>query len=142
MLLGATKYIWNKLPYIKYKDANNNQSRAEGGTAEAARTSEGGQSSETAGESGSSETSVKITSEEVRLDGVEQIDTYASPTPSTPNSPRAHGSTHITVAGNHYYRTGELLSYNERSGECTVVDSHGNLVTIRTCGNPWKSNAK
>ena len=141
MLLGATKYLWDKLPYIRYKDANNNQSRAEGGAIEEVGVGASGQSSETAGENRSESTSIKI-GEECKLEGVEQIDTYASPTPSTPNSPRAHGSTHITVAGNHYYRTGELLSYNERSGECTVVDSHGNLVTIRTCGNPWKSNAK
>ena len=140
MFYGFTKFIYNRLPYFRYDDnANNDISRAEGGTAEAARTSESGQSSQATGEGGS-ETSVKITSEEVRLDGVEQIDTYASPTPSTPNSPRA--SSHITVTTGTSTRSGEIYGYNERTGECVVQDSHGNLILVRTCGNPFKNHTR
>ena len=139
MLLGVSKYIWDKLPYIRYKDANNDISRAKGGAIEEVGAGESGESSQAGGESGS-ETSIKITSEEVRLDGVEQIDTYTSPTPSAPTSPRA--GSHITVTTGSSTRSGEIYGYNERTGECVVQDSHGNLILVRTCGNPFKNHTR
>jgi hypothetical protein len=140
MFYGFTKFIYDRLPYFRYHDADTNHTGTEGRAAEEARTGESGEGGKAGGEEGS--TSIKI-GEECKLEGVESVDTYTSPTPrSTANSPRAHGSSHITVAGNHYYRTGELLAYNERSGECTVVDCHGNLVTIHTAANPFKNHTR
>jgi len=145
MFYGFSKFIYNKLPYFRYYDnANNDNCGAEGRTPEEIGTCESSQSSEAGGETTHR---IEITSEEVSLDGVEQIDTYSAPAPSptstnAPNSPRACGSSHITVTTANSTRSGQILSYNERSGECVVQDAHGNLITLNTCGNPWKNHTR
>lgn len=142
--MNFTKYLWDKLPYFRYH-AHDDNTRTEARTIEASGTGESSEGCEAGGEGGDGgETPprIKITSEEVRLDGVESVTTYTSP--SDPNSPRTAPAPapHIAVASNAYYRTGELLSYNERTGSCTVIDSHGNLVTINTAGNPFLTSYK
>lgn len=136
MFYGFTKFIYDRLPYFRYAD--DDHAGAETGTTQTVGDGETNQGGEDGGEKECDDlpARIKITSEEVRLDGVESITTYTSPT--DPNSPRTNATPHVTVASNNYYRTGELLSYNERSGMCTVIDSHGNLVTIQTAGNPFK----
>ena len=142
MFYGFTKFIYDRLPYFRYHDADTNHTGTEGRAAEEARTGESGEGGKAGGESGSESTSIKI-GEECKLEGVESVDTYTSPTPrSTANSPRAHGSSHITVTTGSSTRSGEIYGYNERTGECVVQDRHGNLILVRTCGNPFKNHTR
>lgn len=139
MFYGFTKFIYDKLPYFRYADDDN--CRAESGIAEETGDCETNQGGEVSGEEDIDlPPRIKI-GEECELKGVETVTTYTSPT-ATPNSPRTNATPHITVASNNYYRTGELLTYNERTGDCTVIDSHGNLVTIQTAGNPFKKHSR
>ena len=130
MFYGFTKFIFDRLPYFRYADTN--IPRAESGIVEETGTSPRGKSCEAGGEDGKSAPRIEI-GEECELESAESVD--SSPTHTRTGTAPAP---HITVASNTYYRTGELLSYNERTGSCTVIDSHGNLVTLQSAGNPFK----
>lgn len=135
MFYGFTKFIYDRLPYFRYAD--DDHAGAETGTTQTVGDGETNQGGEDGGEKDCDEglpPRIKI-GEECELKGVESITNYTSP--PAPNSPRTSAIPYIAVASNNYYRTGELLSYNERSGMCTIIDSHGNLISIQTSGDPF-----
>ena len=135
--MNFTKYLWDKLPYFRF-NADTNHIGTEAGATEEVRASPRCESTEASGEDGKSAGRIEI-GEECKLKGVESVDIYTSPTPTSPRTGTTPApAPHIAVASNTYYRTGELLSYNERTGYCTVIDSHGNLVTLQSAGNPFK----
>ena len=127
MFYGFLNYLYNRLPYARYDNT-----REEKGTFRTSGTCATSESSEA-----STETSIdkiSISKEECDIRGdVETITTYSSTT-SHPNSPRGQHITNTTPSG---VRTGDILSYNERTGECVVSDCHGNIITIYTSGNPF-----
>ena len=135
--MNFTKYLWDKLPYFRF-NAHNDIAGTESGIVEETGTRTGCESTEASGEDGKSAGRLEI-GEECKLKGVESVYIYTSPTPTSPRTGTTPApAPHIAVASNTYYRTGELLTYNERTGSCTVIDSHGNLVTLQSAGNPFK----
>lgn len=131
MFYGFTSFIWNRLPYFRYADTDN--SRAKAGATEETGIGESGQGGEAGGEErGGGCAKIKI-GEECDLKGVESVDTYSSPTPTSPRT-----GTYLTTSSATSSRSGSILSYNERTGSCVVQDSHGNIIVVATAGNPFK----
>ena len=132
MLFGIAKYIYSRLPYAKYTDT-----RTEGGVTETPRNGETGETSETSTESKST---LKI-GEEVKLDGVVELEPSTArcvPNPNSPRLPTKTSTRHYTVAPN----TTSIIGYNERTGATVVQDSNGNLITVTTAGNPFLNHGK
>ena len=131
MFYGFTKFIYDRLPYFRYADTDHTGTEA--GATEETRIGASGESGEAGGEGESATPRIEI-GEECELKGVESVDTYSSPTPTSPRI-----GTYLTTSSGTSSRSGSILSYNERTGSCVVQDSHGNIITIATAGNPFKN---